>query len=86
MADLRVDWDSLRGKIRLTATSKSVVTFNPSFPEAKLLAAFAEAAQFSPHSGVDEIVKNIDYKTIQVLHLFHRLYHHFLPLDERDPA
>ena len=67
MADLKVDWDDHRGKVRLTATSKSVVTFNPSFPEARQLSAFAEGADFSISRKDDEIIRNIDYKTIQVL-------------------
>jgi hypothetical protein len=71
IADIRADWDNFRGCVVLTATSKTIVTFNPSSPDAKLLLTFAADADLSSDGKLDELIKTVDYKTIQVLwHFF----------------
>ena len=55
LADARIDWDDWRSSYVLTATSKTVVTVNPSTPEAEALVRYAQVADFSPISRLDQV-------------------------------
>lgn len=59
LADARIDWDDWRSSYVLTATSKTVVTVNPSTPEAEALVRYAQVADFSPISRLDQYVASL---------------------------
>jgi hypothetical protein len=50
----------------LTATSKTVISFSPASQESKLLAAFAADIDLSKTGRLDAMIKNVDYRAIQV--------------------
>lgn len=55
LSDARIDWDDWRSSFVLTATSKTVVTVNPSTTEADALVRYAQVADFSPISRLDQV-------------------------------
>ena len=66
LADVRVDWDKYKNCCILTAMGKTIISFSPATPEAKVLASYAETVDLSPNGRLELMIKNVDYKSIQV--------------------
>ena len=64
LADVRIDFDSWKGVFVVTANSKTVITVNPNNMEAKALARYAQLADFSSISRLDQFVGTIDTKSV----------------------
>ena len=75
VADARVDWDEFRGTTLITCTSKTIITnLHPvlgtaaydliSTKEASELAVYAETADFSPISKMDQFISTLDLMSI----------------------
>jgi len=64
LADVRIDFDNWKGAFVVTANSKTVITVNPSTREAEALASYAQLADFSSISRLDQFVSTIDTKSV----------------------
>ena len=64
LADVRIDWDEWRTAFILTGTSKTVITVNPDTMEAAALVRFAQLADFSSVSRLDQFVAAIQPQTV----------------------
>jgi len=64
LADVRIDYDSWKGVFVVTANSKTVITVNPNTREAMALARYAQLADFSSFSRLDQFVGTIDTNSV----------------------
>ena len=64
LADVRIDWDEWRTAFILIGTSKTVITVNPDTMEAAALVRFAQLADFSSVSRLDQYVAAIQPQTV----------------------
>ena len=65
LADVRIDWDQWRGSIVITCTSRTIITHNPKIQEAITLSTYAQAADFSTVSKLDQFISTVDIRYIQ---------------------